>query len=231
MLVQEYLGMVAELRGIAEANRRAAIARAIRATGLEAWLVRPIATLSKGYRQRVGLAQAILHAPEVLVLDEPTSGLDPVQIAEIRTLIRGLAATSTVILSTHILSEIEAVCDRVVILIDGSLAADSKLADLLSSNEVRLSLDSAATGVEATLAAVGNVESVVRVGPDPARAGYELWKLSCSSAPPPTPEIVRAAASAGWNVASIGAATQNLEQVFRELIVTHTSATRSGVTR
>jgi ABC-2 type transport system ATP-binding protein len=226
MLVQEYLMMMAELREIPEARRVEALADAVRATGLEEWLVRPIATLSKGYRQRVGLAQAILHKPEVLVLDEPTSGLDPVQIAEIRALIRRLAETSTIILSTHILSEIEAVCHRVVILIDGELAADSKLGDLLHSREVRVSLAAAASAVEATLGAVAGVDAVSRIGADPARAGYDVWQVSCSGEVPPTPEIVRAAAKAGWDVGSVGSARQNLEQVFRELIDRH--AARHG---
>ena len=120
MLVQEYLMMMAELRGITKSNRTKSVVEAAEATGLIPRLVQPIGQLSKGYRQRVGLAAAILHKPDVLVLDEPTNGLDPVQIVEIRDLIRRLAETTTVIISTHILSEIEAVCNRVVILIDAN---------------------------------------------------------------------------------------------------------------
>ena len=140
MLVQEYLLMMAQFRGLSAREQIPAVAEAVNATGLQARLLQPIGTLSKGYRQRVGLAQAILHKPDVLVLDEPTNGLDPVQILEIRSLIRRLAETTTVILSTHILSEIEAVCNRVVILIDGHLAADSTLGNLLETSVISLGL-------------------------------------------------------------------------------------------
>ncbi len=221
MLVQEYLLMIAELRGIPEEDRLRAIGAAVRATGLQGWLVRPIGTLSKGYRQRVGLAQAVVHRPEVLVLDEPTSGLDPVQIVEIRRLIRRVAEKSTVIVSTHILSEIEAVCDRVVILIDGVLAANSRLRDLLKSNRVRLSLASGSAGVAERLGPLGGVETVVRMGVDAARPGFDLWSVTCNSAIPPIPAIVRAASDAGWEVGSVAAEAASLEQVFRELMTTH----------
>ncbi|TFH24240.1 MAG: ATP-binding cassette domain-containing protein [Myxococcales bacterium] len=228
MLVQEYLLMIAELRGMAAGDRIKAVADAVRATGLEAWMVRPISTLSKGYRQRVGLAQAIIHRPEVLVLDEPTSGLDPVQIVEIRNLIRRLAQSSTVILSTHILSEIEAVCDRVVILIDGGLAADSKLGDLLASDRVRVSVKTGTEAVEKTLAAVDGVGEVVRVGPDINHDGYEIWTVRVTGAggndsagEPTATAVVAAAGRAGWSVASISTDTQNLEQVFRDLMSAH----------
>src|SRR5689334_14663425 len=107
MLVQEYLDMMAALRGVSAGDRRARIGEAVRATGLVEHLTRPIMTLSKGFRQRVGIAQAIVHKPDVLILDEPTTGLDPTQIAEIRGLVKELASTeTTVLLSTHILSEV-----------------------------------------------------------------------------------------------------------------------------
>lgn len=142
MLVQEYLLMVATLRGLDSGVQEKAVAEAVKACGLQDKLLQPIGTLSKGYRQRVGLAQAIVHKPQVLILDEPTSGLDPMQILEIRRLIKSLAANSTVILSTHILQEVEAVCDRAVILIDGLVAADATLAELLQSPQMTLSVNS-----------------------------------------------------------------------------------------
>jgi ABC-2 type transport system ATP-binding protein len=221
MLVQEYLLMMAELRAISVGERNAAVGRAVASTGLEDWLVRPISTLSKGYRQRVGLAQAILHDPEVLILDEPTSGLDPVQITEIRRLIKRLAVNSTVMLSTHILSEIEAVCDRVVIMIDGVVATDSKLDLLLSSDRVRLSLADGARDVQSTLASIDGVREVEPTGADPAREGYAQWTLTCTSSTPPTPEIVRTAVAAGWDVAAIGPESRSLEEVFRTLLDRH----------
>jgi ABC-2 type transport system ATP-binding protein len=229
MLVQEYLLMMAELRSIPASERNTAVGRAVRSTGLENWLVRPISTLSKGYRQRVGLAQAILHDPEVLILDEPTSGLDPVQIAEIRGLIRRLASKSTVILSTHILSEIEAVCDRVIIMIDGVLATDSTMSDLLASDRVRLSIADGAGNVESTLGGIEGVREVATAGADPRRAGYQQWSLACTSSTPPTPEIVRAAVAAGWDIASVSLESQTLEEVFRELIDRYAAEARSEV--
>ncbi len=225
MLVQEYLLMMAELRGIDPGDRVPAVADAVKATGLEGRLVQPISTLSKGYRQRVGLAQAILHRPDVLVLDEPTNGLDPVQIVEIRDLIRRLAQTTTVILSTHILSEIEAVCSRVVILIDGQLAADDTLAHLLSSNVVRVRVGAGAKDVPRVLAKVEGVESVKREG---ERGGYSEWRAICAEGVDATPAIARAALDAGWTIGGITPETPSLEQVFRDLMARHVSEARQA---
>ena len=116
--------MMAELRQIPPGEQRARLSEAVYATGLADMLTRPIGQLSKGFRQRVGLAQAILHRPKLLILDEPTVGLDPTQIVEIRRLIRRLAAHSTILFSTHILSEVEALCDRAIILMNGQVRAD-----------------------------------------------------------------------------------------------------------
>jgi ABC-2 type transport system ATP-binding protein len=152
--VQAYLRMIAELRQIPEEEQPVRLSAAIRATGLEDHLTRPIGQLSKGYRQRVGLAQAIVHRPKLLILDEPTIGLDPTQIVEVRRLIRGLARESTVLLSTHILSEVEAMCDRVIILMNGEIKADARLADLESSGDVILILDEGAPDVATDLRAL-----------------------------------------------------------------------------
>ena len=124
LTVAEYLEFQAGVRMDSAKERRAGIARAVKSCGLEEEYNRPISELSKGYRQRVGLAQAIVHDPEILILDEPTSGLDPNQIQEIRELIRSLGKKKTIILSTHIMQEVEAVCDRVLILNKGLIAAE-----------------------------------------------------------------------------------------------------------
>jgi ABC-2 type transport system ATP-binding protein len=121
--VEEYLRFVAGARQLAPANRGGAVDRAIRECGLEKMRARTIGKLSKGYRQRTGLAQAILHDPAILILDEPTAGLDPNQILEVRRLIRQMGSEKTVILSTHILQEVEALCDRILILNEGLIAA------------------------------------------------------------------------------------------------------------
>ncbi len=138
--VQAYLLMMAELRQIPEEERIERLSEAVYATGLNEHLTRPIGQLSKGFRQRVGLAQAILHRPRLLILDEPTIGLDPTQIVEIRRLIRRLAEHSTVLFSTHILSEVEALCDRVIILMNGQIKADARLSELAATSDAILVL-------------------------------------------------------------------------------------------
>ena len=130
MTVAEYLRFAAELKGVRRAGRAAAVAAAARRTGVEDVLPRLIRSLSKGYRQRVGIAQALLSDPKVIILDEPTVGLDPAQVTGIRRLIQQLGHKHTVILSSHILSEVQAVCNRVLILSHGVLAADGTLEEL-----------------------------------------------------------------------------------------------------
>src|SRR5438093_8337036 len=133
MLAQEYLEFMADMRELDPTTRRRRLAIVVQECGIQPVLTRPIGHLSKGFRQRVGLAAAILHDPEILILDEPTTGLDPNQIIEVRQLIRRMGRTKTVILSTHILPEVEATCDRAVILIDGRVRADGTLAELTRS--------------------------------------------------------------------------------------------------
>lgn len=130
MTVQEYLTFAAELKGVKKAERKEQVCRAARRTGLEAVLPRLIRSLSKGYKQRVGIAQALLGSPRLIILDEPTVGLDPAQVIEIRKLIRELGRAHTVILSSHILSEVQAVCQQILILSKGHLAAAGSLEEL-----------------------------------------------------------------------------------------------------
>lgn len=130
MTVQEYLTFAAELKGVKKAERKEQVCRAARRTGLEAVLPRLIRNLSKGYKQRVGIAQALLGSPRLIILDEPTVGLDPAQVIEIRKLIRELGRAHTVILSSHILSEVQAVCQQILILSKGHLAAAGSLEEL-----------------------------------------------------------------------------------------------------
>ena len=131
MYVQEYLLFVAGLHNVAD--RKARVAEVIREGGLTPEQHKTIGQLSKGYRQRVGLAQALIHDPEVLILDEPTSGLDPNQLVDIRALIRNLGKDRTVVLSTHIMQEVEAMCDRVVLIRLGEIVADAPLADMVNA--------------------------------------------------------------------------------------------------
>ncbi len=135
MTVQEYLDFAAELKGVKKAERKEQVLKAARRTGLEAVLPRLIRSLSKGYRQRVGIAQALLGSPKLIILDEPTVGLDPAQVIEIRKLIRELGRAHTVILSSHILSEVQAVCQKVLVLSKGKLAASGTLEELTAGGK------------------------------------------------------------------------------------------------
>ena len=135
MTVQEYLTFAAELKGVKKAERKEQVCRAARRTGLETVLPRLIRSLSKGYKQRVGIAQAVLGSPRLIILDEPTVGLDPAQVIEIRKLIRELGRAHTVILSSHILSEVQAVCQQILILSKGHLAAAGSLEELTADGK------------------------------------------------------------------------------------------------
>ena len=135
MTVQEYLTFAAELKGVKKAERKEQVCRAARRTGLETVLPRLIRSLSKGYKQRVGIAQALLGSPRLIILDEPTVGMDPAQVIEIRKLIRELGRAHTVILSSHILSEVQAVCQQILILSKGHLAAAGSLEELTADGK------------------------------------------------------------------------------------------------
>ena len=158
--VQKYLMLIADLRQISKADRIVRISEAVHATSMTEYLARPIGTLSKGLRQRVGLAQAILHQPRLLILDEPTIGLDPTQIVEIRRLIQRLSKRSTILFSTHILSEVEALCDRVLILMNGQVRADAHLSELEATSDAILVLQNTVKNIEAALLQIKGVRDI-----------------------------------------------------------------------
>lgn len=220
MLVQEYLLMMAALRGLSETKAQSAVGAAIHATGLSKHVVQPIQTLSKGYRQRVGLAQAILHDPDVLVLDEPTNGLDPIQIHSIRDLIKELGQKTTIILSTHILQEIEAVCDRVMVMIQGQLAADAPLTELVSDNAVHMSLSDPAHDVAERLSRISGITEI-EAGNGASTEGQRWVVRAAPGTTPPVQEIIDAGREAGWTFASIAPEQRSLETVFKQLQSDH----------
>ncbi len=212
--VQAYLQMMAELRQIPPDEIRQKLSHAVYATGLSEHLTRPIGQLSKGFRQRVGLAQAILHQPRLLILDEPTVGLDPTQIVEIRNLIRRLARNSTVLFSTHILPEVEALCDRVIILINGEVKVDSRLSDLSETNDAILVLDNGTDGVTKALQGlpeIGAVEEVVMVN---GRTHYHIHGQTNADL---CPAIYQLAVVQGWPLRELRPDVQTLESVFNEV--------------
>ncbi|MCB0329240.1 MAG: ABC transporter ATP-binding protein [Bdellovibrionales bacterium] len=219
MTVVDYLEYVAELRDIPKSQQGDAIKKAIQRTRLQEKAVDFINTLSRGYRQRVGVAQAVLHEPDILILDEPTNGLDPNQIQEMRQLIRDLSERSTVILSTHILQEVSAVCDRVLILSRGKLVLDSSLDDLSTRNNFILETDASLETVRESLKDVSTVDSVDTLGTlngtGPMRSSYRLHlkKEDLAAAADITKKLIEK----GTNLYSFKPEERNLESIFREV--------------
>ncbi len=214
LTVQSYLRMMADLREIPREAQQARLSEAIYATGLADQLIRPIGQLSKGYRQRVGLAQAILHQPKLLILDEPTIGLDPTQIVEIRHLIRRLAHHSTILFSSHILSEVEAVCDRVVIIMSGELKADARLADLSGPSDAVLVLQKATQGVDKALSSLAGV---TQVKGSQTEQGYPHYRVTGEHELDLCPAIYQLARRDDWPIRELHYDVHTLETVFNDL--------------
>jgi ABC-2 type transport system ATP-binding protein len=215
--VQAYLKMMADLRQIPKGEQVARISEAVYATGLREHLTRPIGQLSKGFRQRLGVAQAILHRPRLIILDEPTIGLDPTQIVEIRRLIRRLAEHSTILFSTHILSEVEALCDRAIILINGVIKADARLSELAASSDALLVLDKAPKGVDAALKGLKGVRQVEASQTPDGFPAYRVLGESDATDGDLCPAIYALAREENWPVRELRRDTRTLETVFNEL--------------
>ena len=214
--VQTYLKMMAEIRQIPHDEQLACFSEAVRAVGVEEYLTRPIGKLSKGYRQRVGLAQAILHRPRILILDEPTLGLDPTQIIEIRKLIKRLSTHSTVLFSSHILPEVEVLCDRAIILMNGEIKADARLSDLASTKNAILVLNKDVTGVKKALQ---RLESVTQVETFQTPDGYPAFRIMGKMGAELNPEVFHLAAKENWPLRELRRDVRTLEMVFNELAV------------
>lgn len=212
--VQAYLKMMADLREIPRQDQTERLSEAIYATNLDDHLTRPIGQLSKGYRQRVGLAQAILHQPRLLILDEPTVGLDPTQIIEIRHLIRRLARHSTILFSSHILSEVEAVCDRVIILMNGQIRADARLAELSASANALLVLQRETAGVDQALK---QLAGVIEVELSQTTEGRPTYRVLSDNQEDLCPAIYDLARQENWPLRELRRDTRTLETVFNEL--------------
>lgn len=215
MLVSEYLDYAADLKGIAGPERKAAVGMAVNSTGIADVYYRTINQLSKGYRQRVGLAGAILHRPEVLILDEPTQGLDPNQRVGIRELIRELGRDRTVILSSHVLGEVEATCDRLLIINRGRLVADGPVSSLLEQGRA---------GARYTVEAEGShiVDSLARLpGVDWHQATEEDGRvrivLGVTGTEELRPAIFKLATERGWTLLELHRERTSLEELFRDL--------------
>lgn len=209
-----YLEFCARIRDIKENQIRKKIKKVVEICGLHEVAARPIAVLSKGYRQRVGIAQAILHDPPVLILDEPTSGLDPNQIQEIRQLIKSLKGQKSIILSTHIMQEVQATCQRIIIVNRGRIVADGTQEELTSSSGrsvYTVQLDGPEEEVFSNLDRLKSVDSVRK-----SKAGFNL---ECGGECDPRREIFELAVEKNWTILSLRKSRQSLEEVFRNLTV------------
>ena len=223
MAVQEYLQFGADLRDVSEADRRHLISEAVYSTGLEDHLTRPISDLSKGYRQRVGLAYAIMHKPKLLILDEPTNGLDPTQIHEVRSLIRRIAKHATVMVSTHILQEVEATCHRAIIIINGEIKADAKLSELTSTTSAVAAINAQGQDIESQLRGITGVQSVQK---ENERGDYIHYRVNAQEGTELCPQIFDLACAQEWRLSELRQDTRTLDSVFRELA----NETNSGAT-
>jgi ABC-2 type transport system ATP-binding protein len=215
--VQRYLALMADLREIPADEQVARISEAVYATNLSQHLTRPIGELSKGFRQRVGLAQAILHRPKLLILDEPTIGLDPTQILDIRRLIQRLARHSTILFSTHILSEVEAICDRAIIVLNGEIRADARLADLAASANALLVLQENVHNLQPVvtkLPGVKGLEAVQTFG------GFPAYRIFGEPQADLCPLIYETARIHAWPVRELRRDVKTLESVFNSLVST-----------
>jgi len=219
MLVYDYLNYVADIRGIDKDRKMKRIRKLADLCGINEVMHQPIGVLSKGYKQRVGLAHAMMNDPEILVLDEPTSGLDPNQIVEIRQIIKQIGKEKTIILSTHILSEAEATCDRVVIINQGKIVADGSTESLKESavdkKDIHLSLQNASfQSVESLLSAIDGVTGVTRV--EEADNQVDV-RLGCRASVDPRAAIYENIKRTDWVLLDFHQKAQTLETIFREL--------------
>lgn len=210
MYVREYLGFVAEIHKIG--NRKKRIEEVISLTGLQVESKKKIGQLSKGYKQRVGLAAALIHDPEVLILDEPTSGLDPNQIVEIREVIRNQGKKKTVLFSSHILQEVEAICDRVVIIHQGELVADDHLSNLRkgSSQQPAVAVSFSEKIDEQWLSSLPMVSRM-------ESAGLNSFRLFTNEPETLRRSILELALSKNLNIISLQNESQSLENIFKQL--------------
>jgi ABC-2 type transport system ATP-binding protein len=213
--IQRYLQMMADLREIPADEQLERISEAVYATNLTKHLTRPIGELSKGFRQRVGLAQAILHRPKLLILDEPTIGLDPTQILDIRRLIQRLARHSTILFSTHILSEVEALCDRAIIVLNGEIRADARLSELASSADAILVLQDKVAGLEKE---IGKLEGVAGLEVMRSVDGYPAYRILGTQQADLCPSIYDLARAKEWPVRELRRDAKTLESVFNNLV-------------
>lgn len=216
MPVLDYLRLSARLQNVPEHKIESRVQKMIELCGLGPEQHKYIEELSKGYRQRVGLAQALIHDPEVLILDEPTTGLDPNQIAEIRSLIKEIGKEKTVMLSSHILKEVEATCDRILIINEGKIVADGSTRELRrklkGGDQLLVQFKNAGDNVRDSLATLSSVVEV-----KPSKNGTEGWIIHSDTDTDSREEIFKHCVEQGWILTQMTPIESSLEDVFREL--------------
>jgi ABC-2 type transport system ATP-binding protein len=218
MTVREYLDFVARIKGVPSAERKSRVDAVMQRTHVADMAARHCGKLSKGYRQRVGLAQAIIHNPEVLILDEPTAGLDPKQIIETRDLIRGLAGDHTIVLSTHILPEVSQTCQRVVIINKGRVVAvdtpENLSARMRGAETLYVQVDAAGADILPVLSAV---PGVTRVAPADMRSGSGAFEVVAEQGHDIRREVAREVVTRGWGLLELRPMRVSLEEVFLQV--------------
>jgi gliding motility-associated transport system ATP-binding protein len=212
MTVIDFLEFQAALHEVPPARRASAVAAAIRRTDLKEKATSSIHTLSRGYRQRVGVAQAILHEPDIVILDEPTNGLDPTQILHMRELIRELATTATVIVSTHILQEVQAVCERAVIMKNGRKVIDARIDELQRGARLLVTVDRPEAEALPVLSDVNGVSAARFDG-----AGDGVYRYALEAADGTAPAVSAAVHAAGFALHALSPERRDLEAVFAEV--------------
>lgn len=211
MYIREYLSFVAGLHGLKGKKAEKRIEELIALTGLEVEIHKKIGMLSKGYRQRVGLAQAMMHEPEVLILDEPTAGLDPNQLLEIRQLIKDIGREKTVILSTHIMQEVEAVCNRVVIINKGRIVADDTTENITrGTGSDMVEIEFAKPVEKQLLTLIDGLNNARRIKDN-------IWQLEAKQGADVRPGLMRWAAERGITILSMKSTSRSMEESFHQL--------------
>jgi len=221
MTVREFLGFIAEIRGYRGPERQKRLDRAVELVNLGSVLDQSIETLSKGFKRRVGLAQAIIHDPEVLILDEPTDGLDPNQKHEVRKLIRSMAEDKVIVLSTHILEEVDAVCNRAIIIAEGRIVSDGTPAELVARSSTHNAVSitvraSAADGIRAELAGLPHVRDVDVVEENGERVRFQVLPEGGAMVIEAVGRMVR---ERGWELEELHVERGQLDEVFRRVTI------------
>lgn len=216
LLVSEYLDFIADLRGLSGNERSHNLEQTVEEAGLQEVFYRPISELSKGYHQRVGLAGAIIHRPSILILDEPTEGLDPNQRLSMRDLIKSLGRDRTVLVTTHVMQEVENTCERVLLINRGRLVADSPVDKIfqLTPGLRKIHVEAEGNQIASGLSTLDGVESVQRLEPVESRKRYIV---NLAGSIDPRPDIFRLAASHGWVLWELHEDRMRLEDVFHTL--------------